>query len=623
MNLTRFRFSSDWAGGVFSGTSLDSTVNVSQYGHPAIQAGTPIASTLGYSGARLGLAANGTVTLSETNHPTSVSTPLNVFSGSASAWTLTDEYMLTPTAGDAFQFTTTAQSVTFTLPGIAVSGAGTVAGQASTPALAMDSSNATHGALSGVQSGDYTSASVRNGAIATIAVNGQVVGTVDTYNQVAVVTVSGLAGTSNVIEVYHSGTYSPLFQPWTPASNVTGTSVAGNLQISAQTPHPTFSTAQWRVVVTTGPQWKIQKNTGTIASPTWTDQVTGLALGAADTTHVPGLWVSLPSGPTYSVGDTAQFTTDVAQLAIGTVLFNFGSAANGTCSYTSPVIDSGNAQAQWFLAQWTEAAALGAGNFTLKVGNTPSPDGSWTTQAFTPTDTILPISRARYGLTSLCAPSSSSSLPRGRYAQFVIAFPPALQTGYVRDLALYYWVPEQDTVVLSKLGFPPNWVPDPLTMAPIVGTIECALADTRQLALDFQASGSIGKAVDQWLQGYGADFGLVEWSGIPPQGFQAIVQSALQSHPQGSSIPGLQKQIALLVLGPSGSPSSITITAGANNTYTVTIPAPAHASGYGTTEYAGLPGVPTGAGSLARTIISNFVTQVLNPICAIPQIIFS
>jgi hypothetical protein len=42
----------------------------------------------------------------------------------------------------------------------------------------------------------------------------------------------------------------------------------------------------------------------------------------------------------------------------------------------------------------------------------------------------------------------------------------------------------------------------------------------------------------------------------------------------------------------------------------------------GQTEYPGLPGLTTGTGSLSQTIISNFVTTILDPVGASPTVTF-
>src|SRR5579885_2848207 len=136
MQVARFRYNQDWAAGSFNGAYLDTVVNVSQYGHPAVVPGSQITSTVAHSGVRLYEQTQGTATPPITS-PTGI-TLSNVY-GQTVGWTTGDLLLYTTTAGDALSFTTTAQQVTLYLAGVLTAGLGDTSG-----ALAVDASGTLH-----------------------------------------------------------------------------------------------------------------------------------------------------------------------------------------------------------------------------------------------------------------------------------------------------------------------------------------------------------------------------------------------------------------------------------------------------------------------------------------------
>src|SRR5579885_1228264 len=359
-------------------------------------------------------------------------------------WTMLDMMALTMTAGDYLQFTTpaTCQQITIYPAGWIVAGLGNQAGvnlssPATSPAQAMTGNNTYSGLLNGVQEGTTRVNQVRNGALGVVQVDGITRGVFDTYHSAAPITIYGLGG-GNVIRIYHSGAYNGNIHPWTtPANSVNtgGSDVAGHLAISAMAT-PSFVPAMWQIVIVDATHYKIQRNTGTPESPVYTDVAgaTSIAIGTADTTHIPGLSVNVISGGTYTAGDAATFSTDATMLAIAAVVMGMGTNTSAG-SYTSPVIDSGDQNTQWFAAEWTEPVAgsvLTPAGFVFKVGQTPTPDPSWKSAGVTPVDTTLSTSERR-GTAGLVGPFASPILPRGRYGQFMFPFAPGHSSPWVRD----------------------------------------------------------------------------------------------------------------------------------------------------------------------------------------------
>jgi hypothetical protein len=627
LNVQQFLFAQDWQQGTLSNGSLDTVTYINQYGHPAIVPGTNPSATMAVSGRQVktgGTLSSGGVTM------TSVSAD--------ASWSNVDHLIVTSTAGGVVSFSTTGQSCTFWLAGILVSGE-----DSGSVALAQDSSGTTHGALAGIQSGTTFLGAIRNGAQCDIAVNGTFVGTVDLYGNAQAVVLTGLSGTS-VVTITHNGGYnSALFSPWTGLTAISGTVLIGDVGLSAlprTSSQPTFIAAQWRVVANVGgaSTWKIQKNTGTVSSPVWTDQVTGLAYGATDSTHVNGMSITVPSAA-YATNETVQFTTDVTMVALGAIQIENGSGS-GAGTYTSPVLDSGDLGSQWFLAEW--AQGLPVGSFTLKT----SDDGvTWHTTVLTPNTAPSPINGQTMGFVGL------SSAPGGRYAQFVITWTPTLGVPWVRDLNIYYWNPAADPHLLGKMGI---GLGSPLVAGPnlsgLVGILGTTVAATRQQAVQMTTSYAVGGATDQYLAGHGKDLGLIQSPGMPPQAFATQVNAALKSRSASSTLPDggllaggggigfIAQQAAQFVQGSIGSvaagtnlsvtSSSGLLTATCNGVivtqsattfqYSVSVPPATFDPVSHQTQYPGLPGLALGtatnpAQGTARYLISQFITG-LNPV---------
>lgn len=585
----RWRFAGDWNTGNFNTTTtLDSAVNVSQYGHPALIPNVVFTTPTINTGKQV---FNGT------------STPVATLSG-GNAYALIDTIMATAKAGDFFTFTTTAPAVQINLTGVLASGT-------------------VHSGGTGVVAN-----AIRNGGLVQILVDGVLAASADCAGAAPSSTIY-LDGASHTIKVLHTGNYSASTQPIGAVTPLVGTTVSAGLSVLASTTQKTFGSFNWRVLATSSTQFSLFHTPPGSAE---TLVASGLNVGTTydSASDVPG--VSLRLTGTLTTNDSATFTTDLVMSGVVTVVILNGSGGN-TGTYTSEVIDSGAANTQWFLARWAQSSPMAT--FNVASGNTPVPDSTWRNVTVTPISATMPQSGIQYGYAGL------STIPRGRYAQWTIGFPVGLSSTkpWIRDLTFYYWVPAMDPFFL-RLGLANNWVPGP-NMNAIAGVICSVQADTRDAVLDFIASYAIGGAVDQYLQNIGADLGVPQYSGEPPLAYRSRLQAALATHPNGASPTYIASQVASLVGGIFPTSANITsvvntssqqtvtvmtppmitgpvvVAQGTAGQYSISIPAPVTS---GNSSYPGLPGV---AIPLAQAVIAAFINNVLNPATGRPSIVFN
>jgi hypothetical protein len=310
--------------------------------------------------------------------------------------------------------------------------------------------------------------------------------------------------------------------------------------------------------------------------------------------------IKIQHSGTYNAALPPASTT---MLAIWTIQLGFGSSGGGGSTYTSAVIDSGAQDTQWVLANWTEQSGPML-HFALSTGNTPTPDGSWQTYTTTPSTTLLPTSLTNAGCAGL------EKATRGRYAQWVMTFPASTSAPpFIRDLTLYWWVPERDPHFLGHLGMAQNWTPGP-NISAYLGAVACHLTDLYLAAQDQWTSYAIGQSVDQYLTAYGLDMNLVQYTGETPEGYRARILSAFQSHGNAGSRPFIAAQVAALT---GFLPSQISVfTLPGSYQYGVTLPPPV-ATPAGT-YYPGLIGVPI---TQALAIINTFITTILRPVTSV------
>ena len=141
MQLARFLQATDWDAGTYTGCYLDTAVYVSAYGHPAVVGTPPTTSTSSVTGHQ---AFTGSPSL-----PADVHT--SVFGVGTNLWLPVGLAVMTSKVGDTYSFSTTARQVTVQFAGIVCCGIGFVCGDA-----------------------NLTSGVLRNGAVATISVDGVV-----------------------------------------------------------------------------------------------------------------------------------------------------------------------------------------------------------------------------------------------------------------------------------------------------------------------------------------------------------------------------------------------------------------------------------------------------------------
>lgn len=589
MKLLRWRFSRDWNTGTYTNTRLDTLLNISQYNHPSVMTTTNITTTTPYTGYQM-LSSTGGITTTLSNPQTT------------NQWARIGDYMTTTQCLDAVSFTTTAQQVIINLTG---------------NALAQSSSGVTSPFLSG-SGGTYniTSNQIQNGSIVQVLLDGTLYASADTYNASPTVTMY-LDGNSHTIKIIHSGQYNSGIQPIGSPSNVTGTSVASKI---TATPNllvtPGFITAQWRITGNSGgTTYKLEKALPPVlgGSPSWTTVSSSLTCGTTYTNQVPGVSLTVATGLTN--GDQATFTTSAVTATIMDIQVQTGSG-NSHGVYTSEVLGPYDPNTEWCLADWTENQPMY--QFTISTGNTPTPDGTWTSVTVTPTEVSLPFSGAKQGVAAF------PTAPTGSYAQWTLSFPMAPSSvAFIQDLNLFCWVPDQDPVIVSKLSLGKNVALGPDLNA-IIASILADFTQTYTQALDLRDSNAISGATDQALLNYGADLKLNIYPSEDPLTYRTRILASLQSRTTGGSIPTIAQQINLLVNGVQNTVSTsltgglysatcggVTVSqSSTSQNWKVTIPPPV--SG----QYPGLPGLPL---SQAQTIITNHITQYLTSVNSVLQ----
>ena len=632
MQLVRYQYPADWAAGTFSpNCTLDTTVNISAYNHPALTPTIPLGAFNTATGAQtIGVVQPpGSAPLNHTGGapttllilgsglpPSAGPVTLPAFSHTNGLWTALDQLAYTSQVGDYLQFTTISRQVQVQFVAALESGFGLQAGQ---PGL--------------------VAGAIRNGAFASVTVDGVEQGPYDTsLNAAALIS---LDGASHVIRVTHTGYINASIAPVSAVTATQGITVATALGTPTALLASTFITATWQITATGATTYNLYR---TLTGGSQTAVAQGLPTGAA-CLLIPGVTFTLSGSVPLQLHDSATFTTDVTMVAVASVGFKNSVVAAGSATYTSPVIAGGDPQTQWFLAEWTEfptilpsgqpnravppispIASTSVPAFALATGNTPTPDATWTRISVTPSDVYLPVSKINKGVAGLAA------APRGAYAQFTLTFLNVYltqNTPWVRDLTLSFWTPERDPAILAKVGVGKSWRAGP-TLSAFTGTLNTFVATLRQAMLDFTGSYAITGAVDQYLQAYGADLGLPQYAAEPPQSYRTRLATAFQSRGSGGSPSFIAQQVAQLAMGVStGVSTSVTnnlttascqgviVRSLTGHSFQVIVPAPTgpYAAGSSARTYAGLPGLPT---IQAHPIITGFIQLITPAGSAIP-----
>lgn len=583
MQIAWLRYAADWNAGTYgvpgsgiTSTRLDTVASVSQYNHPAVIPNVVITSWTYQTGAAWIAAA----------------TTSNTLGASAAAWTTASVYTITAQAGDAATFSTTAHEIVLNFTGYIGAGQGEQAGQS------------------------LRANQIRNGAIATITVDGTVLTQVDTYAGTPSLSVY-LDGNSHSIQVSHSGAYNPAITPVTaPQPLVTGgahnTVVAGLVLTPQQ--KGTYVAASWRVLATSGTQFSLYKTPpGGSETLVASALATGTAYNAANGNYVPGITLQL-SG-TLTTADSATFVTDEVMLALWRVDSGTGPGGTGG-TYTTPVFDSGASDTQWFLAEWDESIL--PSSVLAGTGPTVTPDSSWTWATLTPASATLYAGGTdgpnQPEVQRGCVPLNTR--PANQYCQLQLTFPSvSLVQPWIRDLKVFHWAPPRDPVLMTKLALATG-AEVGANLTGFCGMLATFLAETLFGARQLAAAAAIGSAEDAFLYGYGADMQMPPYTGESPQAYQTRIATAFQSRQEGGSIPFITTQMNLLVEGAPAPATPVTVAPLTGQQYQITVPAPVRDPVSGLTHYPGLPGVLV---PQAQAIILAFATHVLNPVGAVLQ----
>ncbi len=582
-------FGADYNAAGLTHSYLDYAVTVSPDGHPRIVPARTITTTVTETGAQ---AVGGTPPAG-----TPAITRGNSYGVGANAWAAyAGLYALTGQAGDTLTFTTTALQIIVTFAGMMTMGAGLGMGAGAT--------------LGGI----------KNGAKATISVDGAVLYAVDTYNTIASEAVF-LDGLSHTVTITHTGNYNSAVSPIGPITPVGGTAntVSQALVLTAVA-RPTFAAARWRFQATDATHYTVTRIDG---SGTPYGTLTALTTGTHYSGIVPGVDVFLPVTIILAAGDTATATTDPAVIAIESIAFGSGSGA-GQSGYTSAVYDLGTSAMRPYLLEWRQDALGAVTGVTVDVGPTPTPDAAWTYGLAPALGGYTTADGASYGTAGLYAAVTRP----WRYLRYTFAFGGVTtMQPWIGDVLLYAWDPIRDRIP-ARLALGQGYVLDDPTAA-YLAAFAAEYADLDALLDGARAGASISGATDAALAGHLADLGLARVTGEQPVTARARARAVTSNSVGALSLPTVTEEIALLVMGQPapvtimGAPGSMQATCGGvvvtqNGAYryTVTIPG---------APYAGLPGIPVGLPTTpgsAQYLIAQHVTTTLRPVGSVPTITF-
>jgi len=600
------------AGGLpaqFVNTLLDFRTFISADNHPAIVPLQQVVSTTTLSGAQM----VGTPQPPVAGAPTFSTS--SGFGHATPAWQAIGPYAATAQPGDTVSWTAADLQVVLTLSGIIAAGT-----ELANPSLAAGA--------------------IRNGAQATILIDGAPYASYNLLGQQETITLWFTDGASHTIAVTHAGIYDGAIHPIGPVQAGVGTSMAAALQVRAIAAHPAFITATWRVQATAATTFDLYQQLP--GSSSWTKiNTNALAVGTtySDSPTVPGVTLLIPGGTTLATGDTALFTTDVTMIAVSGVSLGLGNGSQGGSTLTTPVFDLGGPAASPVVLEWEETPPLlgvsAIAQVTVQSGPSPVPDGTWTAATPVPITIYRTEDGVTHGLAGLMA------LAPAQYLRATLHFATGANASpWIRDPRLYAWDPTRAAVVRRiSLGDGATFGPALLSY---LGTHALFVTDLHQAVLDLDAGRAVTTATDAYLAAALDEVGLELVTGEPPGASRVRAQSILSS--EGLTLPGICTQLSALVLGESGTPqlawagsgygasgrapdnttpNGVSVVTTGATAYTVTIPPPT-AGG----SYAGLPGVALGtitnpAPGTARHSITDHVTTALRPVCTTLTLVFA
>ena len=383
--------------------------------------------------------------------------------------------------------------------------------------------------------------------------------------------------------------------------------------------------------------------------------VDGVLVATVDTFNAvvstPGLLVFSGVG-THTIVVKHTGTQDIgvptpSMLAVVQVALSTGGVVSGGV-YTSPVMDSGDPETQWFCSSWSEtplptgypnpintslvgSVQIVAGN-TLAVPTAPYHDNLINATAC---GGIADGVTYEGGATNAFNLSSQNANPRGgcvgfpaqavgRYGQVIITFAlTPITNPYLIDLNVYSWVPQYGRDdFLAYLFLPPQARLGPNILG-YLGSLAVIGTDKMEDVQNVIDSYAISTATSAYLPAIGADRGLPLYSGEDPDAYRRRILAATQSYLDGGSAGNICQQVSILVNGTDEVPvqttssgytvetaGGVVVTGGAGLTYTVSVPS------------APYPGLSSVTVALARTIISDLVGR-LNPVGFLPTVVFN
>lgn len=382
--------------------------------------------------------------------------------------------------------------------------------------------------------------------------------------------------------------------------------------------------------------------------------VDGVFIAVVDTNNAvvstPGLLI-FDGTATHTIVVAHTGTQDVgvatpSMLAIVQVAMSTGGVVAGGV-YSSPIMDSGDPETQWFSSKWSETPLPNA------YPNPPNTSLISNVQVIAGQNLAVPTSPYHGSLIDATASGgiadgivyqggsvaaynfkTAQANPRfgcvgypsqaiGRYGQVVVTFSlTPITNPYLIDLDTYSWVPSYGRDDFLAYHFLPPQARMGPNLLGYIGSLAMLCADKMQAAQDVISSYAISTAASQYLPTIGADRGLPLYSGEDPDAYRRRILTATQAYSNGGSASNICQMVSILVNGQNETPvittssghtvataGGVVVTGGTNLTYTVSIP-PA--------PYPGLVSVTI---ALARTIISDLVGR-LNPVGFSPTVVF-
>lgn len=258
-----------------------------------------------------------------------------------------------------------------------------------------------------------------------------------------------------------------------------------------------------------------------------------LAAGQSSDTLIPGVTLSLRIG-TWDATSVARVQTNAATMRVQSITTYPGMATSAV--YVSPVFDSGETGTQWPLVELTQGP-LGTSPplVVVRVGDTPTPDASWTTAVPATSIVTVPDTDGHDWQRVVYAGSPN----RGRYCQVTGSL---VSTSYswVGDIRVFMWRPESDAF-LTRL---PREVYRGAVAVGVLAALAAFAAYLDEQADEALGAGSIATAIGPYLSALGTQQQQPRLLGESDATYRQRLSVFLAGKNQGGSQPFLQKTIS-------------------------------------------------------------------------------